>query len=290
MTILIPEVDIPGSPIKVPWHAIFGLIILIVVHELAHGIVARIEKIKVKSLGILTAGIFPIGAFTEPDERQLKRVEARKRMRVFSVGSMSNFLFGAIFLLLFLGMLYSAQPRFVQDPTSLMPSYIPWSQDYVNYLQVVYVENGSIAQMAGFTNSTKIFNIDMVFSEKTPFASETFITDKGPITIQRNASGYFGFSYTAIRNNNYSLSVLFEKYLIESLFWIFMLNFLIGIINYLPFAIFDGARIFEDLIDFFVAQLGIKNKKVGRKVVKWFTVFIAILFVINAMPYFVAKF
>jgi membrane-associated protease RseP (regulator of RpoE activity) len=257
---------------------------------MAHGIVARMEKIKVKSMGLLTAGIFPIGAFTEPDEKQLKAVKPRKRMRVFAVGSMANFITGIVFLMLFFSVLSVAQPRFVTDQTSIVPSYLPWSKDYVNYLAVVYVENGSAAQKAGFTNETKIYNIDMALSNKAPYAVETFLTDKGCVAMQRNGSGYFGFSYAISRNTNYSLSVLVQKYAIESLFWVAILNFLVGVINYLPFAIFDGARIFEDLIDFFVAQLGIKNKKVGRKVVKWFTIFIAILFVINAMPYFVAKF
>ena len=287
---IIPGVEIEGSPISVPFHAIFGLIVLVVVHEVAHGIVARIEKIKVKSLGILTAGIFPIGAFTEPDEKELMKMEPRKRMRVFSVGSMANFLFGIFFLLLFLFSLSAAQPRFVQDPTSLVPSYIPWSKEYVNYLEVAYVENGSIAQKAGFTNGTKIYNIDLAFSDREPFATETFVTDGGNITMQRNGSGYFGFSYYASRNTDYPLSVLLEKYAIESLFWIFILNFLIGVINYLPFAIFDGARIFEDLVDFYARRLGIRKRRVGRRAVKWLTIFILVLFVINAMPYFVTKF
>jgi len=287
---LIPGVEIEGSPISVPIHAIFGLIVLIIVHEMAHGIVARMEKIKVKSMGLLTAGIFPIGAFTEPDEKQLKAAKPRKRMRVFAVGSMANFITGIVFLMLFFSVLSVAQPRFVSDQTSIVPSYLPWSKEYVNYLAVVYVENGSAAQKAGFTNETKIYNIDMALSNKNPYAVETFLTDRGCVAMQRNGSGYFGFSYAISRNTNYSLSVLLQKYAIESLFWVAILNFLVGVINYLPFAIFDGARIFEDLIDFFVAQLGIKNKKVGRKVVKWLTLFIAILFVINAMPYFVAKF
>jgi membrane-associated protease RseP (regulator of RpoE activity) len=288
---LIPGVHIEGSPLYVPFHAIFGLIVLIVVHEVAHGIVARKEKIKVKSLGILTAGIFPIGAFTEPDENQLKKVEVRKRLRVFSVGSMSNFLFGIFFMLLFLGSLYIVQPRFVQDPTSITPSYVPWSKEYVNYLEVAYVDNGSVAQKAGITNGTKIYNIDAAFSEKKPFAIETFVTDKGTVLLQRNASGYFGFSYVSSRNTDYSLLVWFKKYFIESLFWIFLLNFLIGVINYLPFAIFDGARIFEDLFIFYAGRIGIKNKKkVGRKAVTVLTVFILALLFINALPYFVAKF
>ena len=287
---LIPGVQIEGSPISIPVHAIFGLIVLIVVHEMAHGIVARLEGIKVKSLGLLTAGIFPIGAFTEPDEKQLKKAEARKRMRVFSVGSMSNFLFGILFLCLFLGSLSVAQPKFVQDPTSIVPSYMPWSKEYINYLQVFYVENNSVAYKAGFTNETKIYNIDIAFSPRQPFAEETFVTNQGNITMQRNSSGYFGFSYTISKNTDYPPAVLFEKYFIESIFWIFILNFLVGVINYMPFFIFDGARIFEDLIDFYAKTLGVKNKKVGRSIVKWLSIFILVLLVVNALPYFVGKF
>jgi len=287
---LIPGVEIEGSPISIPIHAFFGLIVLIVVHELAHGIVSRIEKIKVKSMGVLTAGIFPIGAFTEPDEKQLKEAKPRKRMRVFAVGSMANFVTGIVFLILFLGLLGAAQPRFVQDQTSIVPSYVPWNKQYVNYLAVTYVENGSVAQGVGFTNGTKIYNIDVALSKKEPYAEEIFLTDKGCVAMQRNASGYFGFSYAISRNSDYTLSVWLQKYAIESLFWVAILNFLVGVINYLPFAIFDGARIFEDLVDFFAGQLGIKNKKVGSNIVKVLSVFILLLLLVNAMPYFVQKF
>ena len=285
---LIPGVQIEGSPISVPLHAIFGLIVLMVVHEMAHGVVARMEKIKVKSLGLLTAGIFPIGAFTEPDEKQLKKADARKRMRVFSVGSMSNFLFGILFLLLFLGSLAVIQPKFVQDPNSLMPSYIPWSNEYINYLGIVAVENNSVAQKAGFTNETRIYNIDAAFSPKTPFALETFITNQGTAVLERNSSGYFGFSYYISKNTDYSMPILVEKYAIESIYWIFILNFMVGVINFMPFAIFDGARIFEDLLDFYSKRIGIK--KVGRRAVKVFTIFILLLLLVNALPYFITKF
>ncbi len=286
--LLVPGVEIPGSPISIPLHAIFGLIVLIVVHEVAHGVVARMEQIKVKSMGLLTAGIFPIGAFTEPDEKQLKRVQTIKRMRVFSVGSMSNFVFGIIFLVLFLALLQLAQPQFVQDPTSIVPSYIPLTEEYTKYLTITFVQNNSPAQNAGISPGMKFYNIDLIYAEKTPFANQPFVTDNGTITVQRNASGYLGLSY--MKNIEYPPFVLFEKYLIESIFWIFILNFLIGVINYLPFAIFDGARIFEDLIDFYAKRLGIKNKKTGRRVVKVLTVFILILLMINALPYFIDKF
>jgi membrane-associated protease RseP (regulator of RpoE activity) len=287
---LIPGVQIEGSPISIPIHALFGLIVLIVVHELAHGIVARIEKIKVKSMGLLTAGIFPIGAFTEPDENQLKETRPAKRLRVFAVGSMANFITGIVFLILFLSLLGVAQPKFVQDQTSLVPSYVPWDSKYVNYLAVNYVDNGSPAQEAGFTNTTKIYNIDIALSKKEPYAVEAFVTDKGCAAIQRNASGYFGFSYAISSNTNYTLSVWLQKYAIESLYWVAILNFLVGVINYLPFAIFDGARIFEDLVNFFAGQLGMKNKKIGKNAVKALSIFILILLVVNAMPYFVQRF
>ncbi len=62
---------IPGVNEYIPlvWGAI-GLAVTLVVHELAHAVLCRVEGIDVKSMGLLTL-IVPIGGFAEPDEEQL---------------------------------------------------------------------------------------------------------------------------------------------------------------------------------------------------------------------------
>jgi len=55
---------------------------------------------KVLSLGLLFL-VFPIGAFVEPDEKQLKETTRRKRSKVFAAGPASNMIAAMIFLGLF---------------------------------------------------------------------------------------------------------------------------------------------------------------------------------------------
>ncbi|MEA3281403.1 MAG: site-2 protease family protein [Euryarchaeota archaeon] len=63
---------IPGLNDYIPlvWGAI-GLMVTLVVHELAHAVLCRTEGVSVKSMGALLLGIVPIGGFAEPDEGEL---------------------------------------------------------------------------------------------------------------------------------------------------------------------------------------------------------------------------
>jgi membrane-associated protease RseP (regulator of RpoE activity) len=104
---------IPGvNPVIPLWYGIFGLAVAMLVHEFAHGILARAGKITVKSLGLLYM-VVPIGAFVEPDEDQLAGVDRGRRSRVFAVGPATNiivaFLVVALFAWGFMGSLEQAE-------------------------------------------------------------------------------------------------------------------------------------------------------------------------------------
>jgi Zn-dependent protease len=287
---LLPGVSVPGSPLMVPFHAIIALAVLVAVHEFGHGIVSRMEKIKVKSLGILTSGLIPVGAFAEPDDRQLKRGSMLSRLRVFSVGSMMNFVTGFAFLAVFIAAQALVQPQFVQDPSVMTPSLIPWGSNYVDGLVVTGVYADSPAADAGLAAGTVIRNYDVAFSAKTPYKVVPLeTTTKGTIYLQRDGEGYLGFNYAVI-GKNYGLGILLAKYSLEILLWIFLLNFLVGVINLLPFAIFDGARIFEDIVAFYAKGLGLGGERIAKRVTAGVTALILVLLLVNALPYFIAKF
>ena len=87
---------LPGiNPIIPIGYGILALAVAIMIHELFHGILARAGKITVKSLGLLFL-IFPIGAFVEPDEEELKKTSRLKRSRVFSAGPSTNIILAVI--------------------------------------------------------------------------------------------------------------------------------------------------------------------------------------------------
>ena len=101
---------IPGlNPIIPLWYGILALAIAVGLHELMHGILSRVANVKVESLGLLFL-IFPIGAFVEPAEAELKALPRRERARIYAVGASINMLLAVLFGVLFSTMMLSVQP------------------------------------------------------------------------------------------------------------------------------------------------------------------------------------
>lgn len=102
---------VPGiNPVIPVGYGILGLAVAMVAHEFAHGIMTRRGKMDIKSLGLLFL-VFPIGAFVEPDEKQLETTTRAKRSKVFAAGPASNLILALVTLGLFSGvMMASLEP------------------------------------------------------------------------------------------------------------------------------------------------------------------------------------
>ncbi len=88
------------------WFAFF---LTIAIHELGHGILCRVEGIRVKSVGILFA-VIPIGFFVEPDEEDLERCPAFPKTRMFGAGIMNNVVIGLLCFLVLLSLVGMISP------------------------------------------------------------------------------------------------------------------------------------------------------------------------------------
>ena len=104
--LLIPGVNefVPGT-IAV-WLA---LVITLVVHEFGHGILSRVEGIRVKAAGVLLA-VIPIGAFVEPDEEELEKAPRGAKMRMYGAGITNNFVVGLLSIFLMIALVGMASP------------------------------------------------------------------------------------------------------------------------------------------------------------------------------------
>src|SRR3989449_7080475 len=92
---------LPGiNPIIPLGYGILGRAVAIILHEFSHGILARVANIKIRSLGLIFL-IFPIGAFVEPDEDELRALPRRERGRLYAVGPATNVLLAILFATLF---------------------------------------------------------------------------------------------------------------------------------------------------------------------------------------------
>lgn len=88
---------IPGLNEYVPLtlSVIFALFLTIAVHEFGHGILCRVEDIRVRSMGVLFA-VIPLGFFVEPDEEDLEKSAPSPKMRMFGAGIMNNVVIGIV--------------------------------------------------------------------------------------------------------------------------------------------------------------------------------------------------
>jgi membrane-associated protease RseP (regulator of RpoE activity) len=105
-------VGLPGiNPIIPLGYGIVALAIGMVLHELMHGIIARSQKIGVKSLGILWF-VVPIGAFVEQDDKEMLAAPRRHRDRVAAAGVLANFVLAVVFFFAVSGLVVGAvQPN-----------------------------------------------------------------------------------------------------------------------------------------------------------------------------------
>ena len=84
--LLLPGIN-PILPILYGWLAI---VCAIVVHEGAHGVIARNRGLTVKSSGLLFFLIIPIGAFVDVDEEQIAKTKPKDSLRVMAAGVGGN--------------------------------------------------------------------------------------------------------------------------------------------------------------------------------------------------------
>jgi membrane-associated protease RseP (regulator of RpoE activity) len=106
VALVLPGIN-PILPLEYLGYILLGLVIAIMVHEFSHGILALVDKIKVKSLGILYL-IVPIGAFCEPDDEEVKKARILSRMRIYAAGPAANFVVVLLSILLFSAVFMSA--------------------------------------------------------------------------------------------------------------------------------------------------------------------------------------
>jgi len=94
---------IPGVTISVdsmPWF-LLGAGIIILTHELGHGIMCYVEGVKVKSTAVMLA-VITFGGAVEPDEESMEQASLMSKMRIYAIGSLINLVTGLLTIPLFI--------------------------------------------------------------------------------------------------------------------------------------------------------------------------------------------
>jgi len=82
---------------------ILAILVVAVVHEFAHGFFAKFHGIKIKSTGFAFLGPI-LGAFVEPDEKQMSKKSIFAQLSILSGGVFANIITAVVFFLILWGL------------------------------------------------------------------------------------------------------------------------------------------------------------------------------------------
>lgn len=259
LTVLIPGVTLTSGPSIL--YFLLSIPIVLVIHEGAHGIVATLEKIRIKTGGFAIF-IAMFAGFVEPDDEEFNKAKKISKLRVIGAGATANVIFALV-----LGAVLLTNPFFaIIVPEPIRGAFYE-SPEGVTVLSIM---SGTGAESAGLMANDIIIRINDVpivtpfdFTKVTLEPGDTAVVTavrdgkqmqfqivispspddpkKGLIGIIRDNTFAYKPVYDFIEWKNPELSMF--------LLWLWMISFFIGIINMLPLPILDGGKFIHSIID-----------------------------------------
>lgn len=250
----------PGPVFSVPfWYWIVAIFVVVSVHEPMHALFARLEKVKIKNMGLFLFFVFPLGAFADPDEKQMKKLSMTKKLRIFAAGSFGNLIVAVIFILLIMGYnflidsLITGNGVFFEktiENTGAHQVGLKGTIIEVNEYRIKYMSDFITALMAVEPGDTiEIKTTEGIYQVKTTPHPEDPKRPFIGISEPRTLFVYKGLLEGFGRVSNNMLNSFY--WFLGLLGWTFMLNLGVGIFNLFPIKPLDGGLMFEEIIKHF---------------------------------------
>jgi len=258
-SLVLPFTNVSGIGYLSFFHWIIAIFVLVVIHEFAHGVVARANNVPVKSSGFAFLSILvPIipAAFVEPDEKKISKEKPVVQYSVFAAGPIINIIFALMLLFAFP---YVANPAKLAPFEDKITEPIGFSFDLTNSTLPAASAGMESGMIVNSFNNEKVNDankfIEHMYYCSKPGETVYFETDKGKFNF--STANVNGNSLIGMNNINNEIRVKPEYENIKGVFywikdlikWLFLLNFFIGLFNLLPLGIVDGGRMLKTLLD-----------------------------------------
>lgn len=317
--LLLPGIN-PLLPVIYGWLAIVWAI---VIHEGAHGIIARNRGLSVKSSGLLFFLIIPIGAFVDVDEDQLAKAKSKDSLRVMAAGVGGNIVVALVCILALLlivnGLtpaidgvyIYGVTEGMPAEAAGLLPGDVFVSVDNMkiaNYEELktllenktsgdiidVTVDRGekwqeSFSTSVTLTESEGRAVMGVTLGDLMTEERLTFYRTLTPETLSLYlvppslASGLVPFSDSLAPFYTSALGIQWTIYA-NVFFWLWFVNVNVAVFNALPIYPLDGGRIFNITLKSVLGRR-VREKTISRITFAVTGILIWVLLMIIVIPF-----
>lgn len=265
------SIVVPGLTLSLYWlpYFLISVVLVVFIHEAAHGIISLEEGVGIKSAGILFLAVF-LGGFVEVEEEKMDALKTESKLKIFSAGASANVLSALIiFLTIF--------TIFIQAPSGIVVMEVveggPLDLAGVRRWDVIYALNGTpvheYQDLADFMSRVKPGGKLIVATSRGNFTISTIPSpedkDKAIIGIMLPSLLY----YPSRLNLGFFWDV--QTYLLLN--WLFIISINVAIFNMLPIPALDGDKFLQCLLQ------GFSEKSALIK--KFFNIFSLFLIAIN---------
>ncbi len=273
ISLVLPLTNIPGIGYLSFWHFLISIFVIVLIHEFAHGIMARAHNVPIKSSGIgifsLVVPIFPV-AFVEPDEKKLEKEDDVVQYSVFAAGPMINISL-AFIILLALPYVVNPLESAPFEETITYPIGMSYTELTANYSaekqgmlpgEIINKVNGKeTLEYESFVNELSGVKPGQTITINTLNNTYTLTTMADPNNPSKGLIGIGGKFQNERRIKKEFENIKAPYYWVKGLIrWLFLLNFFIGLINLLPLMITDGGRMLKVALN----KLIINKKKANK--------------------------
>lgn len=277
LTILIPGITITNPELIA--YFLISLPIILVVHEGAHGLLAKLEGLRIRAAGVGLAFIFPLG-FVEPDEKEFQAARISSRTRIIAAGCTANIALALLLTPLVLGL-----PTMTSQPSiaPILPQELRgalFDQRGVIILDlnqsegaglaglrpgdvIISINGHAVAGSAQFVHTLRALGLKpgdpvvVSFLRGGKEASAFFTAASDPVNRTRGVLGIYRFAdYFEPR----PFSLALPPFVAGLLFWVWFLSLMVGLFNMLPLKPLDGYALLLAPLD----QAGAKLKKAAE--------------------------
>ena len=161
-----------------PFYFTYWIIIIAIIaipHEFAHGIFARLHKIKIHSTGFGFLGPF-LAAFVEPDDKEMEKKSKFAQLAVLASGTFANIIFA-----LLLGLLFWLFFAFAFTPAGVI--FNSYATKVVQIDQIGYIDDNVVSNIDEMPN---LINESTKYTKIRVDGENLFVSSQGLLTALDN--------------------------------------------------------------------------------------------------------